>query len=74
MSNKPFWMLAGGLLLGGAPAAHAAGNTDNDQFSVSAGANYRSGKYGSTSTTDIWSVPVTGEYDTGNWTFKLVVP
>ena len=74
MSNKPYWMLAGGLLLVGAPAAHAAGSTDNDQFSVSAGANYSSGKYGSTSTTDIWSVPVTGEYDTGNWTFKLVVP
>lgn len=73
MSNKSYWMLAGGLLLVGAPAAHAAG-TDTDQFSLSAGANYSSGKYGSTTTTDIWSVPVTGEYDTGNWTFKLVVP
>lgn len=72
MSNKPYWVLAGGLLLVGAPAAHAANNPD--QFSLSAGADYSSGKYGTTTTTDIWSVPLTGEYDTGNWTFKLVVP
>lgn len=74
MSNKPYWMLAGGLLLVGAPAAHAADGADNGQFSVSAGADYSSGKYGSTSNTDIWSVPFTAEYATNHWTFKLVLP
>ncbi|TAL74917.1 MAG: transporter [Rhodanobacter sp.] len=72
MSNKPYWMLAGGLLLVGVPVAYAADAPD--QFSVSAGANYSSGKYGTNTTTDIWSVPITGEYTTGDWTFKLVVP
>jgi hypothetical protein len=66
-------MAVGGLLLIGAPAAHAA-TTDNGQFSLSAGADYSSGKYGTTSTTDIWSVPFTAEYQSSNWTFKLVVP
>jgi hypothetical protein len=73
MRNKPYWMVAGGLLLVGAPAAHAA-TMDNGQFSLSAGADYSSGKYGSSTTTDIWSVPVTAEYETSNWTFKLVLP
>ncbi|HKR75681.1 MAG TPA: transporter [Rhodanobacter sp.] len=73
MRNQHYWMAVGGLLLIGAPAVHAA-DAGTDQFSVSAGANYSSGKYGSTTTTDIWSVPLTAEYDTGNWTFKLVVP
>jgi hypothetical protein len=66
-------MAVGGLLLIGAPAAHAA-TTDNGQFSLSAGANYSSGKYGTDTTTEIWSVPFTAEYQTSRWTFKLVVP
>ncbi len=73
MRNSHQWMLAGGLLLIGAPAAHAA-TSDSGQFSLSAGANYSSGKYGTSNTTDIWSVPVTAEYDVDRWTFKLVVP
>ncbi|RCS29467.1 transporter [Rhodanobacter denitrificans] len=73
MRNPQHWMIVGGLLLVGAPAAHAA-TSDSGQFSLSAGANYSSGKYGTTATTDIWSVPVTAEYDVDRWTFKLVVP
>ncbi|BFI94593.1 MAG: transporter [Rhodanobacter sp.] len=73
MRNQHYWMAVGGLLLIGAPAAHAA-TTGNDQFSLSAGANYSSGKYGTDSTTDIWSVPLTAQYDTSDWSFKLVVP
>lgn len=74
MRNPQHWMIAGGLLLVGAPAAHAAATPDSDQFSVSAGANYSSGKYGTDTTTDIWSVPVTAAYQTDRWTFKLTVP
>lgn len=73
MRNPQFWMIVGGLLLIGAPVAHAA-TTDSGQFSLSAGANYSSGKYGTDTTTDIWSVPVTAAYQTDRWTFKLAVP
>ncbi len=73
MRNPQPWMIVGGLLLIGAPAAHAA-TSDSDQFSVSAGANYSSGKYGTDTTTDIWSAPVTAAYQTDRWTFKLTVP
>ena len=73
MRNSHHWMIVGGLLLIGAPAAHAA-TSDSGRFSLSAGADYSSGKYGTDTTTDIWSVPVTAAYQTDRWTFKLVVP
>jgi len=66
-------MIVGGLLLIGAPVAHAA-TTDSGRFSLSAGADYSSGKYGTDTTTDIWSVPVAAAYQTDRWTFKLTVP
>jgi hypothetical protein len=73
MRNPQHWMIVGGLLLIGAPAAHAA-TTDDGRFSLSAGADYSSGKYGTDTTTDIWSVPVAAAYQTDRWTFKLTVP
>lgn len=72
MRNTPYWMAMGSLLLVAAPAAHAADG--NDPFSLSTGANYSSGKYGTSVTTDIWSVPITAAFQTDRWTFKLVVP
>jgi hypothetical protein len=66
-------MIVGGLLLVGAPAAHAA-TTESGRFSLAAGADYSSGKYGTDTTTDIWSVPVTAAYQSDRWTFKLTVP
>jgi len=74
MRNPQHWMIVGGLLLIGAPAAHAATAPGSDQFSLSAGADYSSGKYGTDTTTDIWSVPVTAAYQSDRWTFKLTVP
>jgi hypothetical protein len=73
MRNPQHWMIVGGLLLIGAPVTHAA-TTDSGQFSLSAGADYSSGKYGTDTTTDIWSVPVTAAYQGDRWTFKLTVP
>lgn len=73
MRNPQHWMIVGGLLLVGAPVAHAA-TTDDGRFSLSAGADYSSGKYGTDTTTDIWSVPVAASYQTDRWTFKLTVP
>ncbi|RDS82007.1 transporter [Dyella psychrodurans] len=72
MSKKPFWMITAGLLLG-TTAAHASGASE-DQFSLAAGVDYTSGKYGTDTTTDIWSVPLTATYNMDRWTFKLVVP
>ena len=47
---------------------------DTDRFSVSTGFDYSSGKYGSASTTNIFSIPVVGKYETGPWLFKLTIP
>jgi len=73
MRNPQTWMIVGGLLLIGAPATQAA-TTDSGRFSLAAGADYSSGKYGTDTTTDIWSVPVTAAYQSDRWTFKLTVP
>lgn len=72
MRNTAYWIALGSLALVAAPAAHAADGAG--QFSLSGGADYSSGKYGTSVTTDIWSVPVTAAYQTDRWTFKLVVP
>ena len=69
MRKTTNWMVLGSLLLVGVSGAHAA-----DRFSISTGANDSSGKYGTATTTDIWSVPFTAEYQSDRWTFKLIVP
>jgi hypothetical protein len=73
MRNPQYWMIVGGLLLIGVPAVQAA-TVDSGRFSLAAGADYSSGKYGTDTTTDIWSVPVTAAYQSDRWTFKLTVP
>jgi len=41
---------------------------------LSVGADYTTGKYGNTDSTDILYVPFTSKYEIGPWTWKLVVP
>ena len=53
----------------GAPAAHAQG-----QVTVGAGAEYSTGKYGSTQSTDTLYIPFFARYETGRWQFKGTVP
>lgn len=55
-------------------AASTAAPANNSSFSLSAGVDYTSGDYGTNTTTEILSVPVTAKYATGNWTFKASVP
>ncbi|MEI7036872.1 transporter [Fulvimonas yonginensis] len=62
--------LALGLLLLGASAVDAG----DGRFSVGTGANYSTGKYGTDTSTDIWSVPVTASWQNDRWTLKLTVP
>lgn len=45
-----------------------------DGLSLGIGADYSSGDYGTATTTDIWSVPVTAKYNIGNWTWKASLP
>jgi hypothetical protein len=45
-----------------------------DQFSLATGFDYSTGKYGTSTTTDILYVPVVAKYETDDWTLKLTVP
>lgn len=47
---------------------------EGGRFSLEAGADYSTGKYGSAQATDILYVPVTGKYQGKEWTLKLSVP
>ncbi len=69
MRNDKSWMMAlGSLLALGAATTHAA------DASIGTGANYSSGTYGTQTTTDIWSVPLSVAYKTERWTFAASVP
>ena len=45
-----------------------------DQFSLSTGFDFSSGKYGNTASTDIVYIPVVGKYEIGDLMLKLTVP
>lgn len=45
-----------------------------DGFTLSSGFDYSSGQYGTSDTTRILVVPITGRYDQGPWTWKLTLP
>ena len=47
---------------------------DSGKFSLATGFDYSAGKYGTTSSTSIFSIPVIGKYETGPWLFKLTTP
>ncbi|HAF43474.1 MAG TPA: hypothetical protein DCK83_00640 [Gallionellaceae bacterium] len=74
MKMKQGWIgwLATALLLtaGGASAEEK----DDGYLTMMLGYESSSGKYGTTSTTDIVTVPVSALYETGRWMMKLTVP
>ncbi|MDO8988167.1 MAG: hypothetical protein Q7U91_00875 [Sideroxyarcus sp.] len=51
--------------------AHAQ---DEAYVTLSAGYEYSTGKYGTDATTEIVTIPVTAEYETGPWVLRLIVP
>jgi hypothetical protein len=53
---------------------HAASLAAEGQVTLSTGAEYTTGKYGGTESTNILFVPMTGKYETGPWVLKLMVP
>jgi hypothetical protein len=69
MRSDQSWMtVLGGLLALVAATTHAA------DVSIGTGANYSSGTYGTQTTTDIWSAPLSVAYKTERWTFATSVP
>jgi hypothetical protein len=45
-----------------------------DGLTLGTGADYSSGKFGSSEKTEILYIPFTGRYDSGPWTWRLTVP
>jgi hypothetical protein len=75
MKNNPITFFLVGILGGfAAIAAPGAWAVDGGNFSVAAGFDYSTGKYGAASSTSILSIPVVGMYSSGLWAFKLTVP
>ena len=65
---KSHAILATALLL-------AAGVTRaEDGLALGIGADYSSGDYGTATTTEIWSVPLSARYTSGDWTWKASLP
>src|SRR5229473_2226361 len=56
------------------PAPADTASVQSDGFSLTTGADYSTGKYGGTSSTDILYVPLTGAYEMDKWLFKVTVP
>jgi hypothetical protein len=54
--------------------AQGALAADAGEFSLGVGFNYSRGDYGTTTTTEIVSIPIVARYDRGPWVFKLTVP
>ena len=52
----------------------SASATAEDQFSLGTGFDYSTGKYGSSTTTDMLYIPVVAKYETDDLTLKLTVP
>lgn len=58
-----------------APALLAAGAAQaEDGTTLGIGADYSSGDYGSDTTTEIWSIPLSARLQAGAWTFKAGLP
>jgi hypothetical protein len=55
-------------------AAPATGAADGSGFSFSGGIDYTTGAYGSTTDTEILSVPFSMKYETERWTFAVTAP
>jgi len=44
------------------------------EFNLGVGFNYSNGEYGTSTTTEIVSIPIIARYERGPWIFKLTVP
>lgn len=74
MKDRLLTPLLATILSGAALLAAQTAWADNGKFSLATGLDYSTGKYGTASTTNIFTIPAVGKYDTGPWIFKLTVP
>ncbi|MFP3944563.1 MAG: hypothetical protein ACLFWF_11755 [Alphaproteobacteria bacterium] len=58
----------------GETAAQAAGDDRWPEFKLSTGFDYSSGDYGASEDTNILFIPVSGQFETRSWKFKVTVP
>ncbi|HET7361940.1 MAG TPA: hypothetical protein VFJ70_00070 [Burkholderiales bacterium] len=58
------------LAAGASAVAHGAGG----ELRAGAGADYSTGTYGQSTSTEILSIPFMARYETDRWTFKLSIP
>jgi len=73
MNRKNNWIA--NILMGMAVMASPNAHADEDTYlTLSSGFDYSSGKYGTATTTNTVSIPVSALYETGAWTLKLTVP
>src|SRR2546430_16537231 len=54
--------------------AQGALAADAGEFSPGVGFNYSTGEYGTSTTTEILSIPIIARYDHGPWIFKITIP
>src|SRR5436309_15476710 len=54
--------------------AQGALAADAGEFSLGVGFNYSSGEYGTSTTTELLSIPIVARYDHPPWVFKLTIP
>jgi hypothetical protein len=66
---KKLTLLAAALASLVSHAALAEGN-----FTLKSGYDYTTGKYGTSTDTEISAIPFVGTYETGNWTLKASIP
>src|SRR5437879_13899860 len=62
------------IALGLLAFAQGALAADGGELSLGVGFNYSSGEYGTSTTTEILSIPIIARYERGPWIFKLTVP
>src|SRR5207244_13197569 len=62
------------LALGLLAFAQGALAADAGEFSLGVGFNYSTGEYGTSTTTEILSIPIVARYDHAPWIFKLSIP
>src|SRR5438552_18176350 len=62
------------IALGLLAFAQGALAADAGEFSLGVGFNYSTGEYGTSTTTEILSIPIVARYDHAPWIFKLSIP
>lgn len=73
MKQKDIRMMVA-VMLTATLASPVAQADDESYLTLSSGFDYSTGKYGTTSTTNTTSIPVTANYATGDWSLRLTVP